>query len=109
MAFTLDHIRSDRKTFDLTYEGETGTITYRPSAVTPEVLDRMAAGASGDSSAAIESMCTVLVEIVEDWDLVGADGAKVPVTLENVKAMPFSFLTRIVAGFTKDSAVSPGE
>lgn len=78
-------------------EGEI-KLSYRPQAVTPEMIDRMtnAGNVPGDAIVA------TVVDLVAAWDLQGDDEAAYPLTVKDVRRLPITFLATLTKAITED-------
>lgn len=78
--------------------GETVDIGVKPGLWTQEVVDgfRVQGEVDADDSA-YEALCKVIAW----WDVLDADGERLPVTVENMKTMPVLFLARIPLGLAE--------
>lgn len=94
----LSEIFSTSKTVEVTIGDGKLAVTYRPDAVTPELVDRM----NNTGSAPGEAIATSVVELVESWDLTDNDGQPYPLTVEAVRKLPVSFLSSVTNAITDD-------
>lgn len=95
----LSEIYSQVKTITVPVGTGTLQVTYRPQAITPEMVDRM-----NDTRGATpgEAIATCVVDLVSSWDLTSDDGKPYPITLESVRQLPIAFLAEITKAVTAD-------
>jgi hypothetical protein len=88
----LSKMRDTVITTEVEWLGQTVEVGVRPGLWTQEVVDgfRMQGEVDADDSA-YESLATVIAW----WDVLDADDERIPVTVENLRAMPVLFLARI--------------
>ena len=77
-----------------------GTTTFRRDAMTPELEARAQAAEGGQGVAELVSA------LVVDWDLTEG-GEPYPVTPENVRRLPYTFLIAVTQEITKEVASDP--
>lgn len=94
----LSEIFSEVKTVTLPVGDGTLELGYRPSAITPELVDRM----NGSSSAPGEAIAQSVCDLVDSWDLTDDEGKPYPLTAEAVRKLPISFLASITKAVTED-------
>lgn len=92
MAIRLDEVLADRATTQFVIGSQTGTVTYRPSAISPALMSRW--GKAGKSQAmddiadaTVAYICAAVVE----WDIEDDTGC-VPITPEAVAELPVVLL-----------------
>lgn len=96
MAINLADIERDTRDVPVHLRAGTLTVTYAPSELTAEFVDR----ASGNDS--VREMAGMLAEIMRDWDL-ERDGAKVPITEDSLAKLSLPLLLDpIMAAITAD-------
>lgn len=99
----LSQILSETKVVSVSISGDTLAVTYRPQAVTPEMVDRM----NGANSAPGDAIASTVVDLVHEWDLTDDNGKSYPITLETVRKLPVSFLSAVTQAITTDINPNP--
>ena len=105
MPITLQNLRDGTAQVAVEFEGETGTITYRPGVLTPEEIDTMDEALKGGVSAN-EGLVELICKLVVDWEVMDG-GEKYEITPDHVRKLPIAFLGAIVQSTMK--AMAPGE
>lgn len=104
MAVKLSDLARATKTATFDWDGEVVNLVFRPAALTPGLqlaLARLASPvdpgeSTGNQFASIadqtldylDALCKLLVS----WDVLGEDGAPLPVTRANLELLPWDFL-----------------
>lgn len=98
MPITLAKLKKKTAQVEVTYQGEKAVIVYRPNAVTPALWRR--ATASGNNQ---EFLTTSIAEVVEDWDVVAAEGGpKIGPNSEEASNLPTDFLDLVMNAIFDD-------
>jgi hypothetical protein len=100
MPINLSDLKKDERTCTVDFGEESGEVTYRPSAYTPETEDayqreiekRRPSGGAAD----------LVSRLVISWDVIDDHGEQVPVSLEILRGMPSEFLFSVIAAIIKD-------
>jgi hypothetical protein len=102
----LASILADKRTVPVDLgDGEMLTVTYRPSAVTPESEDQFLntlAEQRGGGALAKFLALTILT-----WDLIGDDEKPSPTTEKALRKLPIFFLSSVVKAITGDMRPDP--
>ena len=94
----LSELFSETKVLPVAIGDSELSVTYRPQAITPEMMDRMTTAANAPGEAIVKTV----VDLVVAWDLTDDSSAPYPVTLDNVRKLPVSFLATITKAITED-------
>jgi len=105
MGVRLSHVRSNRRTFVLTLDGEEMKVTYRPAAYTPALEAGMRAAT--DTPWQAEELAKFVASLVEEWELLDDDGSQLDASVEVCQTLPVTFLAAVVGGIGED--MKPGE
>ena len=115
----LSEIFSERKTVSVPVGEGNLSVTYRPGAITPQLLDQIGSLAGieegGDDSMAMvnafSSVASTAVAMVEkavvEWDLTDDNGNPYPLTTDALRQLPLQFLLTITKAINKDSNPNP--
>lgn len=101
MPISLAELASDTSTVTFTYRGSGGKLTYRPSLVTQETLDRLDQDDNGTTK--------FLIEVVSDWDLMIGPKKKVPITEDGINKLPLSLKRAVVQAILGDNGQGEAE
>lgn len=83
---------------------DTVTVTYKPLAMTPAMVDALIAKNITDRGF-LEAFA---LGIVDGWDILGEDGQPCPITAEFLRELPGEFLKAIYDAIMDDRA-APGD
>lgn len=96
----------------VTYQEETVTFTYKPSAITPQMqlvairmqsmTDERGETAPSEMAALMNNFVEVIVNLIASWDVLGDNGEPLPVNREWVSQMPLSFLSALFGAAVED-------
>lgn len=100
MPVRMNHLRDDRKTFQMPVGDETLTITYRPNAITTALEDAIHDLAKDQRGGA--GLAKMLSEAVVSWDLLGDDDQPVPLTEAGLRPLPIAFLSQVATAIGMD-------
>lgn len=102
----LATIMADRRTVPVDLgDGETLTVTYRPSGVTPETEEQFLG--SVDQQRVGGGLAKFLAPILVGWDLTGEDEKPYPTTEKALRKLPLTFLNKVVTAITADMRPNP--
>lgn len=100
MPINLAELQNDERTCEVTYEGQTAQVTYRPSAYTPALEDALqTALESGRPSSGIARL---LEGVLLRWELLDENGEELPTTYEVMRELPSAFLVKVINTVTAD-------
>lgn len=100
MPLRLSQLRADMRSVTLDIEGESLTITYRPSAITPEAEDQLR-DLSGQARPGA-ALAELLANLIAGWDLFGDDEQPLPITPETLRRLPTAFLASAMQAIAED-------
>jgi len=107
MPKLIDLISKEVKDCELDVEGEVVHIAYRPKAVTSGLFIEWM-GWKDLSMAARESWTVaMIVALVASWDILDDAGAPLPITAENVKALPTAVNDALLGAIMADMFPNP--
>lgn len=101
MPISITALAANRKTLKIDFDGETLTLTYRPSAINAAQEDREITDKS--SGHHVLSIIRSLVETIERWDLVDEAGQTLPISEESLRPLGIDVLNRISTEIIRDS------
>lgn len=81
--------------------GATLFVEYRPGLLTPEREEAIG------KSTVVDELLTFLCEFIVSWDLLGDDQEPIPLTIDNLRSIPSSFLMRVFVKLQQE--MGPGE
>lgn len=96
MPISLANIKNDKRTVTVNYFGDTCEVTYKPSALTPTVENELRE--AEDNSVLIDTLCDMLTA----WDVLGEDGAPLPIEVKVLNSLPNALLGAIMQGCRED-------
>lgn len=100
----LSKITSQRQALEIPIGEDTLNITYRPQAVTLELVDRKEQALTQPG----EALALTLCDLVESWDLVDdGTGTPYPLQLASVRKLPLEFVNLVLEAILKDSRLNP--
>lgn len=105
MPVTLAHLIADTRTLSIPVGDDTLTVTYRPSGLTPATEGKLHELASAERAGGM--LVTFLLDMLTGWDLLGEDGAPLPITDEVLSRLPLTFLARLVEALSGDVRADP--
>jgi len=93
VPISIAALAANRRTVKVDFNGETLTLTYRPSVINAKQeareLEERAAGQH------VQSMANSLAEIIESWDVVDDKGKPVPVSVELLSTFGLDVLQKM--------------
>ena len=92
---------ADTKTVTVEFGGESMSVEFRLSAITPSTL----AALQSESGDKLGSTVAFLCETLSQWEVVDEAGAVLPIDPDVLAALPVDFLTSIAAAITSDVQV----
>lgn len=95
----LQNITVDRATCIVYFYGEEAKVTYRPLAITAELV---AKGFSQDDATG-DAFFDMFSTLIVDWDVKNG-GKKVKIDKESLSKVPMSFLRAVYEAIMKDAA-----
>lgn len=82
---SIRDLSNDKRDIVVTYGEHKISVTYRPSTITDEFLERHRT----------DSMAASIAEAVDAWDVVDDDGQPFPLTLERLATLPIALMRRV--------------
>lgn len=101
MPINIEH--EEVRTADVEFGGETAAVLFYPRRVTKAYYDELDNG-DGD---AIDRLIASLVVLIKDWEVIGADGQPLPVTVETLRRLPIDFLSAVSAAIREARVPNP--
>jgi len=101
MPISVANLAAKQKDLTIDIDGDALLVVYRPAAITPESVEMMSGATTFDD------VFKVLKESLISWDLLGTDGAPLPIEEEALRKLPLRFLSQVTRGMMTD--VQPGE
>lgn len=99
MPISLNHIKNDKRSIAIDYNGDTLNLTYKPSELTPAIEAEIREEAlEGRNDRLIETVCKMVIQ----WDLLDEAGEPLPLEPEIVRDLPSAFLYAIQQGCRED-------
>lgn len=96
MPISVADIANDYAVATVTLGGESAQVWFRPNAMTPADEAAFATiQAANDGAASVDFLCGQLAHLVADWELVEADGSKVPVDADRIRQLPTKLVMAI--------------
>ena len=86
MPVKVSDLVKNERTVSLDFDGDTLNIRYRPNSLTVGIERRLAAAEGGEET--IDAGLEALLALIVEWDLLGEDGKPLPVTKEQMEALP---------------------
>lgn len=94
MPLKLSDLQKEKRALAFGFLGETANLVYRPGAITPEFMGKLGTLTNAEA----------VVVLVAEWDILGEDGAPLPVTDAVCAILPGEFLREVVKEVIEDSA-----
>lgn len=105
MPISLAQLKANLRTINVPYFDDNLSVTYRPSELTPqitaEIQDRVEAGEG--NNVAVETLCRVMTA----WDLMSDKDKMVPITPDELSALPGPLLLAIFEAIAEDGRPKP--
>lgn len=107
----LSAMKAIVRTVELTVPGSDGEpdesvwIKYKPGELTLETADRLQELVEQGKDR--EVLTTMLVPVLEGWDLQDDDGTELKITEDVLRTVPIQFLGQIVTALTDDARPNP--
>lgn len=86
----LSDLKKRTKIIAIDLFGETLTVTYRPSNISPDIVDN-------------DDIATVIASIVSEWDLLGENDQPYPINSASINALPVDFLASVLQAIVADA------
>lgn len=96
----LAQLLSKERTLEIDIEGDTLTVTYCPSDLTPELEDKMQT--SFETNRAGGALAKYLSGLLISWDLEDENGV-IPLDTEALNTLPIEFLNKVAESIIEDS------
>lgn len=89
----LDAIAGSESTLTVPFGPDRLSVSYRPAAVTAALIEQLA---SVDQDAPIgDAVLRPLSQLLVSWDLTTNDGEPIPTTVDGLRRVPLTILTRV--------------
>lgn len=99
MAIQLSQLKANTRTIIVPYYGDTVTVTYRPSVLTPARESAIREGVQAGDNA---PMLSAIAEMVIEWDVMGEDGEPLARTPQVLETLPSALLSAIFGEIGED-------
>lgn len=100
MGIDLSNLTIDKAATTVNFGGQSAKITYRPSLITQETLERL----DEEDDGTLQFLSNTLIE----WD-VKSSGKKVPLNPKALRPLPLPFLRAVVLSIMRDRGDGVGE
>lgn len=107
MAIRFSDLEADQREIAVEFSGNEVKLTYRPSAYTPILEEKMMQ--SLESKRPYNGMAQVIADVVVEWDVLEDDGEMYPLEYEELRTLPSQFLMAVIEAITEDMSVSREE
>jgi hypothetical protein len=105
----LSQIRAETKPLVIPFQAGDLKVTYKPNAFTADVADKMTAQAA-DESQATDAFLTMVIAIIDSWDLEDDEGNIVPIEMAALRReVPMPVFGRIFQEIQKDAVPDEGK
>ena len=101
----LSHVTQDRRTLPIPVSGETLTIVYRPSSLTPEQEDKLREQLADQRGG--PALAALLAEMLVSWDLTDDSDTAYAVDEPTLRQLPTTFLATLATAITEDMRPNP--
>jgi hypothetical protein len=95
MSITVSALRRDQRVLSIQVGAETVEITYRPSGVTPALIEEL----SGPDGMSLPEFLSRLLSL---WDVTDDAGEMWPLTVEALAELPVEFLRQVRDAIMED-------
>ena len=102
MPIRVSNLAKNTRETIVSYEGEAAAVTYKPGAVTPNMLDEMQA--NKENAGALVSL---IRRCVSQWDVLQDDGKQLPTDSPAVGDLPVAFLNVVLTAIFEDMRPNP--
>lgn len=102
MGIKISLLKGKTKTFVFTYDGESMSVTYRPSEVTAQVVQEMRE--TVESGKAEVGLIDMMQRMLVSWEVMDEAGEVLPITQEILQSLPLNFVTELSMSLNKDNA-----
>jgi hypothetical protein len=92
---------ADTKTVTVEFGGESMSVEFRLSAITPTTLAALQADDGDKLASTVDFLC----EVLSKWEVVDEDGATLDIDPVVLSVLPVDFLTAIASAITADVQV----
>jgi hypothetical protein len=82
MGISMKNVKAATKATTVKWEGEEAKLTYRPSAVTPAMMDEVLM--EEENGKGHHALTGLLVHVLVDWEVLDDDGEPLPITSETL-------------------------
>lgn len=102
MPIRLSELAAKSRTIEVDFEGESIRVTYTPAKLTMATQARIQEAMKLPADQSNGELAAVLTDAVTGWDVLGDDGAQLPVTGETVRALPLRFVGALALALFND-------
>lgn len=98
MGMNLSRVKAETDTVEVAWRAERVTVTYHPSSITPEVLERVQDAAKDENLSVVSAM---LEPLLAGWELYADDAAEaagetLPTDAATIRTIPLPFLMAVM-------------
>lgn len=104
MGMTLSKVKGKVATTEVAWDGETVEIGYKPNEITPALLETVQEAAAEGK---IKVVADLLEPVLDWWDVLDDDGARLPTDAATIQQMPLAFLMEVLNA-TQEQMRPPG-
>jgi hypothetical protein len=101
MPITLQDLRREERTITLDYNGDELEITYKPSALTPEMEETIRTATERERP--LSGIAQVVSMLVVDWEVLDENGNHIFPDLEFCMTLPNEFLSAVLVAVIEDN------
>jgi hypothetical protein len=107
MSFCISKFEKATPETSIKMLGEDVKLTYHLGVTTAPWIDELQNALSGN--AATDALLEKACELIESWDITDEKGKELPITVENMKLIPMSFIGRMVRACMNDAALGASD
>lgn len=100
MSIRICDLEKDERTCQVTFEGESAEVRYRPSAYTPAVEDALQSAIETNRPSG--GVAKLLAGILIEWEVLDDEGKCLPTDAETLALLPSRFLFAVINVITAD-------
>lgn len=105
MAVKLDDMMGRTKVITVDWDGEQVDVSYFSNVVTPELLEEVDEASKREN---LDVLGVMLEPVLEWWDILLADGTRMPTDAATIKKVPLSFLDKLQDKIMEDQRPPAG-
>lgn len=92
MAVSLNDMLDRTKVITVKWDGEEVEVSYFVNRMTPDLMERVEIASREDN---LDVLGVMLEPILDWWDILEADGSRLPTDSATIKRIPMSFLNAL--------------